>query len=136
MKSKIIALVKKAEKINFPVYDWEFDTFGNDLKAVIEANCGYSIAKTLQYDEDDGTYYVTVRASGVPHYTHHEPVPQDNFCVALERAVTIVPQGHLSAQIDAINDAKEHLETTRNLMIGMLDLQRAGYKMCDLSESS
>jgi hypothetical protein len=129
MKSKIKGLETRAEKIEFPTYNWEFDRFITDLQEVIEANCGYSIAKTLQYCEDDGTYYVTVRASGVPFYSHHEPVPKDNFSLALERSVTIVPQGCLSTQIETINEAKEHLETTRNLMIGMLDLQRAGYKM-------
>jgi hypothetical protein len=136
MKREICDLQMKAEKITFPTYDWEFDRFGTQLKAIIEANCGYSIAKTLQYDEDNGTYYVTVRVSGIPCWDHSNPTPQDNFCLTLERAVTIVPEGNLMPQIEAILDAEQHLNKTRNQLTVMLDLNRQGYKMCNLSESS
>jgi hypothetical protein len=129
-------LEDQGQEIAFPKPVPGFDRFRSDLYAVINENCGYPIAKTLEYDEYEETFYVTVKRSGMAVAFDEDNLgPMDDFNMELVKLMPIDPREPIGPQIDAIERLQHHLNMAHNLLAVLLEKQRQGYKMCDLSGS-
>jgi len=136
LKKEITRLAEQAKVVEFPSPPKGFQRFRDDLYAVIHENCGYDIARTLEYDEYEEAFYVTVNRSGIPLAIRERTEPQDDFNMVLTKMIDIDPKGDIAAKVDEINKVAHHLNMTHNLLAVMLEKQRQGYKMVDLTEAS
>lgn len=134
MKREVEALDIRARKIVFPSACDQFSRYKADLKKVIEENCGWGVAKTLEYDEYEHTFNVRLTVSGqlLAKVERSEDNPADNANVKLTTYVTIDPREPLAPQLDKINMTKTSLQDRHNLMAILLLKLREGYKMAKL----
>lgn len=134
MKREVELLDARAQKIVFPSACDQFSRYRADLAKVIEENCSYGVAKTLEYDEYEHTFNVRLTASGqlLMKSERDENNPADQANVELTAYVTINPREPLGPQIEQINLTKTALQDRHNLMSILLLKLREGYKMAKL----
>lgn len=126
MKKEIQQLEKMSENIEFPKPPPGFSRFRDELYAVINENCGYPIAKTLEYYEYEEKFYVVCEGAGKPFTLRERVNPLDDFNMSLTRVVDINPREPLLPQIERINEVQNHLRLTHNQLVALLELHRKG----------
>ena len=134
-------LEDKAGTVCFPKSDDSFSAFKRDLKRVVEENLGYSIANTLEWDEHEQVFWVTVDVSGslLPTLFRKSvsALPEDDrVAVKLTKCLKIDPHYDLAPQIAEIDRVREHLQSRYNMVQVLLELHLEGKaKQCDPSHS-
>jgi len=115
----------------FPTENHAFGHFKGELRRLIETNCDYAIAKTLEYDEHDQKFYVYVQASGIPFCSsERDPSdPTDSACVTLNKCVTIDPKAPLGPQVENIIEVQDLLQRQHGRIGTFLQLAKQGYQM-------
>lgn len=98
-KRKVELIEARAQHIVFPSACDQFSRYRADLTNVIEENCGYGVAKTLEYDEYEHTFNVRLTVSGqlLMKSEQNENNPADKANVELT-AYSIIDPGSLSAR--------------------------------------
>jgi hypothetical protein len=128
LKRNIADLEVKQAFVKFPVANCKFERFTERLREVINQNCGCQIARSLEYDEYEEAYRVTVTKRGRPGgLVGLEVDDVDDFSITLEKCVLIKPEEPLSPQIDNIIEVREHLHKRYLSMCVALDVDNDSF---------
>jgi hypothetical protein len=111
--------------VSFPKANNAFDTYKARLRKVIEVNCGYAIAKSLEYDDYDQIFFVTLGVYGVlVPTTLQDGSEADMACVNVSREIVIDPSNPIGPQIDVINNTYAALQHRHNVLSNLLIKER------------
>ena len=131
MKKEIVDLEAKVSDVVFPIADHSFGRFTGWLRKIIEENCGYQIANTLEYCEYEQGYFVYIEVSNqlLPLNEREADDEADTANCTLRRTVLLNPKQPLTPQIEKINAVREALQKRFNLMSMCMSLYKEGYRM-------
>ena len=127
LKKEVAALEEEVKDVQFPKPNIEFERFQKKLRNIIEENCGHSVSRTLEYNEYEQMFYVTIKASGCPIYHGLQEVSaNDKFNIQSRRTFAIAPRASLSPQIEALQKAHEHLKQRHTLLCLLFEKYQMG----------
>lgn len=130
MKNKklIHSLNASSDKVEFPGLNSPFHQYMERLQTVVYDNCGYDVSKTLEYDELEKCFFVTV-SHGLPTYfVSIDRTEADKFNLNLDKVMRIDPLMPIGEQIEEIMQVKKHLRETLCLLMSLLEQQRTDRK--------
>jgi hypothetical protein len=111
--------------VSFPKANNAFDTYKARLRKVVEFNCSFAIAKTLQYDDYEQEFFVTVSASGVLVPSPFQDGSEADMAnVAVTREMPIDPSKPIGPQLDAINNTSAAIQHRHNTLANFLIKER------------
>lgn len=127
LKKEVATLEEAVRDVKFPKPNIEFERFQKKLRDIIEENCGHPVSRTLEYDEYEQMFYVTIKASGCPTYHGlQEVAANDKFNIQIQRMFAIAPRASLGPQIEALQKAQEHLKQRHTLLCLLLEKYQMG----------
>lgn len=120
-KRQIQVLTNKGKDVPLPKHDYQFTTYTSMLREVLEENFDYSVHKSLEYDDYDQVFWVTLKVDGLmTHQLRDEWPSRDRIGMTLSFKAMIDPRADMMQQLYAIKEQLEHMKERHLLLQALL----------------
>lgn len=121
-KKEIDKLSASVPSITFPQYNHAFERFKTELRGLLDANFGYTIGKSLDYDDSEQRFFVYVEESN----PLSEKMLGRPLCLSLKTSFVINPFEDLGPQFEELGGVIEALRAEYVRLVTLNDLAYRG----------